>query len=26
VSCNKFQCDTGLGCSSTQFPSCNTCQ
>jgi hypothetical protein len=26
VQCNKIQCDTGLGCSSTQFPSCNTCQ
>jgi hypothetical protein len=26
VTCNKIQCDTGLGCSSTQFPSCSTCQ
>ena len=25
VMCNRIQCDTGLGCSSTLFPSCNTC-
>jgi len=25
VVCNKLQCDTGLGCSSTVFPSCSTC-
>ena len=25
VLCNLVQCDTGRGCSSTLFPSCNTC-
>jgi hypothetical protein len=25
VTCNRLQCDTGRGCSSTVSPTCNTC-
>lgn len=25
VSCTAFQCDTGLGCSTTGLPGCNSC-
>ncbi len=25
VQCTSIGCDTGRGCSSTQFPTCNTC-